>query len=66
MKHIEAFRLGEATHTEDGEVTFTVITEDGETVAVTLRPSIVPKLGELLMRAEEAQHRSKFERRGTN
>ena len=66
MKHIEAFRLGEATHTDDGEVTFVIIAEDGETVTVTLRPSLVLKLGELLMRAEEAHHRRKFERRGMN
>jgi hypothetical protein len=66
MKHIDAFRLGDAFHTEDGEATFTVIAEDGEAITVTLRPSLVPKLGELLLRAEEAHHRSKFERRGMN
>lgn len=66
MKHIDAFRLGEAFLTEDGEATFTVIAEDGEAITVTLRPSLVPKLAELLLRAEEARHRSKFERRDMN
>jgi hypothetical protein len=66
MKHIDAFRLGETFHTPDGEATFTVIAEDGEAITVTLRPSLVPKLSELLLRAEEAHHRSKFERLGMN
>ena len=66
MKHIDAFRLGETFHTPDGEATFTVIAEDGEAITVTLRPSLVPKLSELLLRAEEAHQRGKFERRGMN
>jgi len=45
---------------------FTVIAGDGEAITSTLRPSVVPRLGELLLRAEEAYHRSKFERRGMN